>query len=84
MWLMIARKVVVQGFYYGKEFGMHGAKFGHAYTPCKLLLDTTADDAAPFAVKTTAVRVAGLQRGDLGCVSDLSLAARQQQQRRQE
>jgi hypothetical protein len=29
MWLMIARKVVVQGFYYGKEFGMHGAKFGY-------------------------------------------------------
>ncbi len=47
----------------------------HAYTPCKLLLDTTADDAAAFAVKATAVRVAGLQRGDLGCVSDLSLAA---------
>jgi hypothetical protein len=47
----------------------------HAYTPCKLLLDTTADDAAPFAVKATAVRVAGLQRVDLGCVSDFSLAA---------
>ncbi len=47
----------------------------HAYRPCKLLLDTTADDAAHFAVKATAVRVAGLQRGDLGCVSDLSLAA---------
>jgi len=26
---MIARKVIVQGFYYDKEFGMHDAKFGY-------------------------------------------------------